>query len=283
MAFAPDFKLTLVKRPSPHMLETKPRYDVMVNGVKKDELYYNMRGYRGALRDVHGYGIDLGEASVAAYRREVATLNREGKEKLAAAAADGDVVFSAYEATDRDKVLVCYGKPPLNDADEALHMKTVNRRDWEYAAQVFGQEDIPASFLESCQEEAEMAPGDTPEVDRRDGDKVLAAVDSDDHAFVILAIGPVPEGMERRPMKALPQELVAESARDFVWMTRMGWRELTAQAGRDLVDASALPLIQNRTLSAEFRPDPVPGPKQDWIHDKLRKAEVEEDLAGPAL
>jgi hypothetical protein len=120
MTKATEFKLTLVKRPSPHMLETKPRYDVMVNGVKKDELYYNMRGYRGALRDVQGYGIDLGEVSVAAYRREVATLNREGKAKLEAVKADGDVVFSAYEATDRDKVLVCYGKPPLDDANEAL-------------------------------------------------------------------------------------------------------------------------------------------------------------------
>ncbi|MBW3243410.1 hypothetical protein KUV57_12120 [Epibacterium sp. DP7N7-1] len=282
MAKTPEFQLTLAKRPSPHMLETKPRYDVMVNGVKKDELYYNMRGYRGALRDVQGYGIDLGEASLAAYRREVATLNREGKEKLAAATADGDVIFSAYEVTDRDKVLVCYGKPPLDDAEESLHKKTVNRRDWEYATQFFGQADIPASFLES-QPEADIAPGDTPEVDRREGDKVLAAVNSDDHSFVILAIGPVPEGMERRQMMALPQDLVAENARDFVWMTRMGWRELTAQAGRDLVDASALPLIQNRTLSAEFRPDPVPGPKQGWIHDKMRKAEVEEDLAGPTL
>lgn len=43
MSRIPSFKLTLEKRASPHVLETKPRYDVLVNGEKRGELYYNMR------------------------------------------------------------------------------------------------------------------------------------------------------------------------------------------------------------------------------------------------
>lgn len=285
MSRIPSFKLTLEKRASPHVLETKPRYDVLVNGEKRGELYYNMRGYRGALRDVHGYSLDLGEAPITAYRREVASLNREAKAKLAEAAADDQVVLAAYEATEPDKVLICYGTLPLDAGEGPLETRSVRRRDWEYARILFGTENIPASFLERF-ETAVMAPGDTPEVDRRPSDKVLCAIDTEDPAFIILGIGPAPEEMRKPGQWLMPPDHAREQTRDFVWLTRSVWQELAARAGRNMIDAVDLPLIENRTLSPEYRPAPRPAPEDDWVLERLAEPAFEaeeEDLTGPGM
>lgn len=59
------------------MMETTPRYNVMLHGQKIDQLYYNMRGYVGLLPLPGGHRLDIGETSITAYKREVARLNRE--------------------------------------------------------------------------------------------------------------------------------------------------------------------------------------------------------------
>jgi hypothetical protein len=57
--------------------ETTPRYDVMLNGVKFDQLYFNCRGYVGRLPFPGGGSLWVGECSLTSIRKEVSKLNRE--------------------------------------------------------------------------------------------------------------------------------------------------------------------------------------------------------------
>lgn len=59
------------------MLETTKRYNVMLHGVKVDQLWFNMRGYVGYLPLPDGSKLSMPEGSLASYKREVARLNRE--------------------------------------------------------------------------------------------------------------------------------------------------------------------------------------------------------------
>lgn len=75
-------RLTLVEEPHKRaMLETKMRYAIHVDGVKKAELYYNMRGYccNPGIPLYSGGFRDIGERSITAFRKEIAKLNREAK------------------------------------------------------------------------------------------------------------------------------------------------------------------------------------------------------------
>lgn len=275
MTKAPQFKLALAPRPSPHMLETKPRYDVLVNGVKHDELYFNMTGYRGGLPDIRGYKLDIGEASISAYRREVATLNREAHALLAQALSDPKVVLSTYGATERDKVLICVGTPPLDEGDDPLEMRSVFRRDWEAARIFFGHDRIPSSFLL----EADIADMEVEEVEGLEfdeGDKVLAALDTEDHSFVCLAVGQLPSAGPKRPMSVLDPSQVEANTSNFVWLTRMAWRQLVARAGRELVDAKDLPLVAQRTLSPGTRPMLTSTPRNEWALEKMSRSSAPE-------
>ena len=68
------------------ILETTPRYIVMFRGQKFGELYFNMTGYTGSYLPCPGskpdspMPCDIGEKSIAAYRKAVARLNREWAE-----------------------------------------------------------------------------------------------------------------------------------------------------------------------------------------------------------
>ena len=57
--------------------EVTPRFDVMLNGQKFNQLYHNIRGYVGYLPTPDGGRLDIGEKSICVFRREVAALNRE--------------------------------------------------------------------------------------------------------------------------------------------------------------------------------------------------------------
>ena len=63
-----------------HMLETTKRYRITLFGEDAGELYFNMRGYVGALPLPGGKSIDIGERPISDYRREVARINREFRE-----------------------------------------------------------------------------------------------------------------------------------------------------------------------------------------------------------
>jgi hypothetical protein len=59
------------------IIETTPRYNVMLRGVKVDQLFYNMRGYVGNLPTPDGSSLYVPESGISRFRREVAKLNRE--------------------------------------------------------------------------------------------------------------------------------------------------------------------------------------------------------------
>lgn len=58
-------------------LETRPRYEIRLNGKRWGELYYNMRGYVGYLPLPNGHVLNIGERGISAFRKEMAKLNRE--------------------------------------------------------------------------------------------------------------------------------------------------------------------------------------------------------------
>ncbi len=52
------------------ILEKESRYHVMLHGQKVSELYFNMRGYVGALPMPDGSSINIGEVSISRWKRE---------------------------------------------------------------------------------------------------------------------------------------------------------------------------------------------------------------------
>jgi len=68
------------------MLETKMRYDVVLNGQVVGDLYFNMTGYVGYLPTPEGRKLDIGERGISAFRREIAALNREARKPALQAA-----------------------------------------------------------------------------------------------------------------------------------------------------------------------------------------------------
>jgi hypothetical protein len=68
----------------PRSLRRIWRYDVLLNGQKVGQLYFNMRGYRGDLPLPDGTKLDIGEKSISAFKREVALINRESRGKAIA-------------------------------------------------------------------------------------------------------------------------------------------------------------------------------------------------------
>lgn len=81
MSQKPQFRVEL-KETRGSFMETKPRYEVLLNGKKVDELYFNMTGYRGALPTIYGSKLDLGESAISTWRKEIAAVNREASQRL---------------------------------------------------------------------------------------------------------------------------------------------------------------------------------------------------------
>ncbi len=61
------------------IMEKEPRYDVLLNGEKVDQLWFNMRGYVGTLPLPNGHKLGMPEGSISSFQREVARINREAK------------------------------------------------------------------------------------------------------------------------------------------------------------------------------------------------------------
>ncbi len=59
------------------ILETQPRYDILLHGKRIGQLYFNMRGYVGTLPTPRGTSLDIGERGIGAFRKAVAQLNKE--------------------------------------------------------------------------------------------------------------------------------------------------------------------------------------------------------------
>jgi hypothetical protein len=59
------------------MMETTKRFNVMLNGVKVEQLWWNMKGYVGNLPLPDGSSLYMPEGSLASFKREISILNRE--------------------------------------------------------------------------------------------------------------------------------------------------------------------------------------------------------------
>ena len=57
--------------------ETTKRFNVMLNGVKVEQLWWNMKGYVGNLPLPDGSSLYMPEGSLASFKREISILNRE--------------------------------------------------------------------------------------------------------------------------------------------------------------------------------------------------------------
>lgn len=74
---AKNHKVELVAtRKGCQICEREDRYDVLLNGEKFAQLYFNMRGYVGLLPLPNGHRLDIGERAISAYRKEVSAINR---------------------------------------------------------------------------------------------------------------------------------------------------------------------------------------------------------------
>lgn len=72
--------VTLVEAPRKMaMLETKMRYDVLLNGKFYSELYFNTKGYVGKLPLPSGKGLTIGEVGISAYKKEISRINKDAK------------------------------------------------------------------------------------------------------------------------------------------------------------------------------------------------------------
>ncbi len=69
-------------REAPHkkaICEREMRYDVLVNGQFHGDLYFNMKGYVGALPLPDGSRLNIGERGISAYKAEIRRINKEAR------------------------------------------------------------------------------------------------------------------------------------------------------------------------------------------------------------
>jgi hypothetical protein len=68
------------------IMETTPRYNVTLHGVKVEQLWWNLKGYVGNLPLPDGSSLYMPEGSLASFKRAISRLNREfaGAEKAKA-------------------------------------------------------------------------------------------------------------------------------------------------------------------------------------------------------
>lgn len=79
------FKITFEKSNQRAILQTIPDYWVLLNGVRFERLYWNTRGYRGALPHPTLGSVDIGEVSLAKYRKAAKSYEREARQLETAA------------------------------------------------------------------------------------------------------------------------------------------------------------------------------------------------------
>jgi len=141
--------VSLREKPGKHMLETRPRYDVLLNGEVVTELYFNMRGYRGALPTVRGGWMDIGERGISAWKKEVAWQNKHAK-ALLSKVAKSDRHISITRPTADNRMLFCVS----HNGAGVPRAHFLYRREFVFAMEVFGQEVAPEFF-----EPFEVSPG----------------------------------------------------------------------------------------------------------------------------
>lgn len=150
----PKFELSLKEKPGRHIMERTPRYDVLVNGEVKGELYYNMTGFTGYLPYWRGGKFDLGEKGISAFRKEVGILNREARETFAAAAADPERVLQTYDSED-PRIIVAAVGPRTGEGMAAPEgeVRTIGiyRKNWDAMVALWGTTVLSPKLFEELE------------------------------------------------------------------------------------------------------------------------------------
>lgn len=150
----PVFRITLEERSGRHILERTPRYDILVNGIRKGELYFNMTGYVGYLPTVHGHNMDIGERGISAFRKEVVQLNREAAQAIEKGASDARRVVLTWPTEDKAQVFAM-SRDALTGTDE-IHL--ISRSELLQAKKIFGSQDIGIGFFSEHGFDRDTAP-----------------------------------------------------------------------------------------------------------------------------
>lgn len=137
-------QITLREKPGRHMFEREPRYDVLLNGEPVSELYYNMRGYRGAIPTVRGGWMDIGERGISAWRKEVAWQNKHAKSLLSKSAKSTRRIRNALPTEDK-RMVFAISVDTARGATRTEHY-LIYRREFLHGRDVFGQELAPEFF-----------------------------------------------------------------------------------------------------------------------------------------
>lgn len=132
---APTHKVTLVKRPGVGILEETPRYDVLLNGAKVDQLYFNTKGYQGTIPMVDGSRLTIGERAISAYVREVAKVNREALTCIKGGMEDPRKVSRAVATQSSNYV----GLVTMIEGENP-EVTIVSRQAWISAQKLFGKD-----------------------------------------------------------------------------------------------------------------------------------------------
>ena len=156
--------LRLAKAPPKHMMEREPRYDVMLNGEQVGELYYNMRGYRGAIPLITGQNLDPGEISISAWKKEIAYANAHAKKLLADLATASHHIWITRPTEDERKIFtISYDREGKNPQGHLVY-----KGDFERIQGIFGGEISPIAL-----EHLDLAEADCPAVLFGPGDDAL--------------------------------------------------------------------------------------------------------------
>lgn len=158
-----EHKITIIPAPRKHMLERQPRYDVLVNGEKRGELYFNMTGYVGGLPMVQGGVMNIGERAISAWRKEAALLNREAVAAIAAGSTDIRRI-SLTRPTSDNRMLMAISK--VDETSAEIHL--ISRREFISAKKMFGTEAVGLGFFGETRFSGN--PDEDPQVLLREGD-----------------------------------------------------------------------------------------------------------------
>lgn len=137
-------QITLREKPGRHMLERQSRYDVLLSGQPVSELYYNMRGYRGALPTVRGGWMDIGERGISAWRKEVAWQNKNARDILAKSEKSTRRIRTSLPTEDPRMVFAVSVDLGKGSAKSEPHL--LWRREFIHGREIFGDDLAPEFF-----------------------------------------------------------------------------------------------------------------------------------------
>lgn len=184
------FKLSLREKKSPHFMETKPRYDVLVNDKVVDELYFNMTGYRGCLMSIDGHRVALRESGISTFKREVGVINREAKIRLERNSC-GDHHLTKWDLTINSNVMHLTFLASSADPEPEVTMY-VDTLQFKAATALMDPSDVTPLFFDAVDAAPLMMAGDMRGFQSGSEERyTLAIFDTSDPDWVAVATGSI--------------------------------------------------------------------------------------------